>query len=162
MTRSFEVLHWKQETEGKLRAYWEDKIHIIVRLLSPGSPVYEVKPERSDGRSRTLHRTLLFPCDYLELNCETRDKTSHAQKSPCLQHRMTDKQQHCSGDCTESTEDGDNFPSFAPNEMPHLKNEFDRATIDQQDALQLDMDPENDTALFEDNREAIQPFQASN
>eukprot|EP00112_Aurelia_sp_Birch-Aquarium-sp1_P001073 Seg11084.1 transcript_id=Seg11084.1/GoldUCD/mRNA.D3Y31 product="hypothetical protein" protein_id=Seg11084.1/GoldUCD/D3Y31 len=45
--------------------------------------------------------------------------------------------------------------------MPHLKTEFDHATIDQQDALQLDTDPENDTALFEDNREADQPFQAS-
>eukprot|EP00112_Aurelia_sp_Birch-Aquarium-sp1_P014489 Seg3131.4 transcript_id=Seg3131.4/GoldUCD/mRNA.D3Y31 product="hypothetical protein" protein_id=Seg3131.4/GoldUCD/D3Y31 len=146
---------------GKLRAYWEDKIHIIVRRLSPDSPVYEVKPEKSDGRSRTLHRTLLLPCDYLGLDCETRDKISHAQKSPCLQHRMTDKQQHYSGEGTDSTEDEDNCPSFTPNEMPRLKTEFDRTTNDQQNALQFDMDPENDTALFEDNREADQPFQAS-
>ena len=30
-----------------------------------GSPVYEVRPESSKGRSRTLHRNLLLPCDYL-------------------------------------------------------------------------------------------------
>ena len=146
---------------GKLRAYWEDKIHIVVRRLSPDSPVYEVKPEKSDGRSRTLHRTLLLPCDYLELDCQTQDKTSNAQKSPSLQHRMADKQQDRLEDSTDGTEDEDNFPLLTPNEMPHLKDEFDRATIDQQDALELDMDPENETALFEDNQEANPSFQAS-
>ena len=147
---------------GKLRAYWEDKIHIVIRRLSSDSPVYEVKPEKSDGRSRTLHRTLLLPCDYLELDCETRDKTSHVQKSPSLQHRMANKQQDYLDDGSDGTEAEDNFPLFTPNEIPHLKDEIGHATTDQQGSLELDMDPDTDTALFEENREASQSFQTSN
>ena len=153
---------------GKLKAYWEDKIHIVIHRLSPDSPVYEVKPEKSDGRSRAINRTLLLPCDYLELDCETRDKTSHVQKSPSLQHRIANKQQNYldhNADGTEAHLKDERWyrgPLFTPNEMPHLKGEIDRATTDQQGALELDMDPDTDTALFEENRGANQSFQTSN
>ena len=50
---------------GKLKNFWEDEIHVIVAHKGEGSPVYEVRPEASKGRSRTLHRNLLLPCDYL-------------------------------------------------------------------------------------------------
>jgi len=49
---------------GKLRNFWEDEIHVVARK-GEGSPVYEVRPKSSKGRSRTLHRNLLLPCDYL-------------------------------------------------------------------------------------------------
>ena len=51
---------------GKIRSYWEDTIHSVVRRLGEDRPIYEVKPEKGDGRTRVLHRTLLLPCDYLE------------------------------------------------------------------------------------------------
>ena len=41
---------------GKLRNFWEDEIHVVVARKGEGSPVYEVRPESSKGRSRTLHR----------------------------------------------------------------------------------------------------------
>ena len=50
---------------GKLRSFWEDKIHVVVARKGGGSPVYDVRPESSQGPSRTLHRNLLLPCDYL-------------------------------------------------------------------------------------------------
>ena len=50
---------------GKLRAFWEDQIHIVVARKGEGSPVYDVRPESSQGPTRTLHRNLLLPCDYL-------------------------------------------------------------------------------------------------
>ena len=50
---------------GKLRSFWEDKIHVVVARKGEGSPVYDVRPESSEGPSRTLHRNLLLPCDYL-------------------------------------------------------------------------------------------------
>ena len=50
---------------GKLRSFWEDKIQVVVARKGGGSPVYDVRPESSQGPSRTLHRNLLLPCDYL-------------------------------------------------------------------------------------------------
>ncbi len=55
---------------GKLRNYWEDAIHTVVRQVGEEGPVYEVKPERGKGRSRVLHRNLRLPCDYLPLELE--------------------------------------------------------------------------------------------
>ena len=50
---------------GKLRNYWEDTIHTVVRQMGSDLPVYEVRPEQGKGRSRVLHRNLLLPCDHL-------------------------------------------------------------------------------------------------
>ena len=56
---------------GKLRSFWEDKVHIVVRRMGEDSPVYEVRPESGNGRTRVLHRNLLFQCDYLPFEGET-------------------------------------------------------------------------------------------
>ena len=50
---------------GKLRVFWEDKIHTVVARKGEGSPVYDVRPESSQGPTCTLHRNLLLPCVYL-------------------------------------------------------------------------------------------------
>ena len=50
---------------GKLRSHWEQEIHIIVEQKGD-LPVYEVTPEGWKGKSRTLHRNLLLPCDFLQ------------------------------------------------------------------------------------------------
>ncbi|KAF0046076.1 hypothetical protein F2P81_002605 [Scophthalmus maximus] len=52
---------------GKLRSHWEDTIHTVVRQVSKDIPVYELRPEKGEGRSRILHRNLLLPCDHLPL-----------------------------------------------------------------------------------------------
>uniref|UniRef100_A0A3P9MR97 Gypsy retrotransposon integrase-like protein 1 n=1 Tax=Oryzias latipes TaxID=8090 RepID=A0A3P9MR97_ORYLA len=50
---------------GKLRNYWEDIVHTVVRQINEDVPVYELKPEKGPKKSRILHRNLLLPCDSL-------------------------------------------------------------------------------------------------
>lgn len=49
---------------GKLRSYWEDKVHIVIQRKTPDSPVYEVTGENGKSSKRVL-RNLILPCDYL-------------------------------------------------------------------------------------------------
>lgn len=56
---------------GKLRNYWEDGIHVVLERCGNDSPLYQLGPERGNGRKRTLHRNLLLPCHSLERIEET-------------------------------------------------------------------------------------------
>ena len=53
---------------GKLRSYWEQEIHVVVKRITQDTPVYEVRAENGQGRSRVLHRNLLFQCDELPID----------------------------------------------------------------------------------------------
>ncbi len=48
----------------KLADRWEKMVHTVVKSISNG-PVYVVKPDKSNGPHRTLHRDLLLPCGFL-------------------------------------------------------------------------------------------------
>ncbi len=52
---------------GKLRSFWEPKIHKVLRRRDSNSPVYEVQLESGHGPVRVLHRNLLLPCNDLPL-----------------------------------------------------------------------------------------------
>lgn len=65
---------------GKLRNFWEDNIHSVVRQMGSELPIYEVKPERGKGRSRVLHRNLLMPCDHLPLEIAPQPKPRKKQE----------------------------------------------------------------------------------
>ena len=60
---------------GKLRSFWEENIHVVIRKVGEQIPVYELKPEQGRGRSRILHRNMLLPCDHLPM--ETQPKIAH-------------------------------------------------------------------------------------
>lgn len=48
----------------KLADKWEADIHVVVKRAGD-LPVYTVEPESKQGPSRTLHRDLLLPCNFL-------------------------------------------------------------------------------------------------
>ncbi len=52
---------------GKLRSWWEDDVHVVVRKKDDNIPVYTVKRENGKGKERILHRNLLLPCEHLPL-----------------------------------------------------------------------------------------------
>lgn len=70
-----------------LRAYWENKVHVVKEKRGKDSPVYVVTPLEGEGRERVLHRNLLLPCPYL---VDGQDTTK--QKETCNQKRQVNKQ----------------------------------------------------------------------
>ena len=49
---------------GKLRNYWEEKVHVVIDKRKE-NPLYVLKAENGSGVERILHRNLLLPCDLL-------------------------------------------------------------------------------------------------
>ena len=71
---------------GKLRSYWEEKVHEVV-AINEDSPVYSVKAEDGTGKVRVLHRNLLLPWDYLPFEkppqpVTSSKRSSHSKKKP--------------------------------------------------------------------------------
>ena len=94
---------------GKLRSYWEDRIHTVVKRMSDDSPVYQVKPEGKTGRIRTLHRNLLLPCDSLPLEIEEKPvKRPKSRRTRVRQHRLLNKTP------SSSSDEGNWNPRFQP------------------------------------------------
>ncbi|CAB3994184.1 Retrovirus-related Pol poly from transposon opus [Paramuricea clavata] len=71
----------KRDKPCKLRTHWEDKIHVVVTRRGEDSPVYTVKPESSDGPSRTLHRNMLLPCSSLPVEPLLNQKNASSSKT---------------------------------------------------------------------------------
>lgn len=65
---------------GKLRNYWEEQIHTVVRQMGSDLPIYELRPEQGKGRSRVLHRNLLMPCDHLPFETPPKPATANKRK----------------------------------------------------------------------------------
>ena len=77
---------------GKLRNYWEENIHVVIRQVGEDIPVYEVKPEQGRGRSRILHRNLLLPCDHLPLQPKTASKQKKRMPETAAEHANQEKE----------------------------------------------------------------------
>ena len=58
---------------GKLRSWWEENVHVVIRKKDENIPVYVVKAENGTGPERVLHRNLLLPCDHLPLETPPED-----------------------------------------------------------------------------------------
>ena len=110
---------------GKIRAFWEEEIHVVVSRKSPESPVYDVKPESGRGKVRTLHRNLLLPCDHLPATMPYRDRVRKKKEMNPITPATADR---------GSESEGEEEPSFAPNQIDELvglqKGPENNVTID--------------------------------
>lgn len=98
---------------GKLRSYWESKVHVVLKRRSNDSPVYEVAPE-AGGKSRVLHRNLLLPCDSLPLDAA---EPVPARRERKVQTRTRKRQTNGLGEDSDSEnrDDGDLVCRFPDN-----------------------------------------------
>ena len=94
---------------GKLRSYWEQEIHIVTQRRED-MPVYEVKPETGNGRTRVLHRNLLLPCSFLPV--EIPPKPSKSRRT---MPRTTRRQQGLQENTTRTTDE--NIPGLTPGQL---------------------------------------------
>ena len=51
---------------GKMRSFWEEKVHLVVENINNENITNKVKSEKNtNGRIRVLRRNMLLRCDYL-------------------------------------------------------------------------------------------------
>ena len=68
---------------GKMRSFWEEKVHVVVQNINNENITYKVKPDRdTDERIRVLHRNMFLPCDDLLDNFNWNIQTKPTQKNP--------------------------------------------------------------------------------
>ena len=121
---------------GKLRAFWEEEVHVVVSRKGPESPVYELRPETGRGRNRVLHRNLLLPCEHLPLENwhELTRKTTETQ-------RATKRVPHNESDDEISNSDSDTEDEFR---VTVHQPEIMEVNPDTPDPVQLEIDPANE------------------
>ena len=109
---------------GKLRSFWENYIHVVVRRKGPDSPVYEVKAETNGTKIRVLHRNLLLPCNYLPVE-EPRTDPARTMSRPVSPRQLRKRQNPSltnlaaseSENCETSTDD-ENRPDMIISVIP--------------------------------------------
>ena len=101
---------------GKLRSYWEDEIYKIVCQKSDEIPVYDVIPESGEGKTRTLHRNMLFPCSYLPV-----EKSAMKPSQPKRQNKSKkEKEEPTSEDHSTDSEDESEIPKILPEQITNI------------------------------------------
>lgn len=125
---------------GKLRNFWEENIHVVVRQMGGELPVYEVKPEKGKGRSRVLHRNLLMPCDHLPLE--------NAPPAKVRRKRALEKSQTSHVESDDESEDEFNLhyvqPQLPqPNCVVEPESLHSLPTIEPEQVLSEESDQEN-------------------
>ncbi|CAH3157546.1 unnamed protein product, partial [Porites lobata] len=92
-----------------VRNMTEREIHVVTQKRED-MPVYEVKPETGNGRTRVLHRNLLLPCSFLPV--EIPSKPSKGRRT---MPRTTRRQQELQENTTRTTDE--NIPGLTPGQL---------------------------------------------
>ena len=116
---------------GKIRSYWEDKIHSVIRRIGEDSPVYEIKPEKGDGRTRVLHRTLLLPCDYLEMEETHQAGTVHRNNENRRVQRKADFKQAEPSQYDSEYDSEEDVPQFNPRDLQRFEERIGMPDADE-------------------------------
>lgn len=91
---------------GKLRSHWGDAIYVVQSQKGPDMPIYEIKPE-SGGKSCTVHRNLLLPCDSLPLENLEEKRQDKQKQMPRRNRGKTKCEVSLQDSDQESDEEGD-------------------------------------------------------
>ena len=108
---------------GKLRSYWEQKIH-VVREQKGDLPIYQVSPEGEPDKSRVLHRNLLLPCDFLHADTQefvpqpVQERRSTSART--RQHKERSHQSHHIDNKTDSEGEEEVLPGLVPRDLDAL------------------------------------------
>ena len=111
---------------GKLRSHWEQQIHVVIRRKNPESPVYDVEPENGNGRTRTLHRNMLLPCDHLPFEGTPKKVKPESKRKPCAKNNDTPRQE-------SDWSDDEEINHFTPNQLRALA---ERARVGEQNTTE--------------------------
>ena len=96
--------------------------------LNEASPVYTIEPEKGEGRKRTVHRNLLFPCDALAPDDPVPSRNKSAQKRPRTDSRTKIVAQPFQGE-EEEEEDTEEI-GFYPHDIEEMAAPIAENTID--------------------------------
>ena len=116
-----------KEGPSKLRSYWEKDIFVVVERKGSNSPVYEVKPEKNEGRHRVLHRNMLLPCAYLPIEKPDVNQSKPSRKNISTPSRNDDlhQQQKLTTQPSYNDQDDDEADElyFISEVLPHLQHQ---------------------------------------
>ena len=106
---------------GKLRSYWEQKIH-VVREQKGELPIYKVSPEgQPPDKSRVLHRNLLLPCDFLPADTQEFVPQSVQEKRTMpTRFRKHKERGHQANHHENDSGDVDDIPGMVPRDLDAL------------------------------------------
>ncbi|XP_041963384.1 uncharacterized protein LOC121720942 [Alosa sapidissima] len=96
---------------GKLRSYWEQKIHRVIERLGDG-PVYRIQAETGDQTLRVLHRNLLLPVSDLPVGPEVRD--IGVEQKPQRRRRHMPPREAAKSDVGTSDDEGEYSYNLRP------------------------------------------------
>ena len=111
----------KRGGPGKLRAYWEDQVHIVTKHLNDDSPVYELVSESGPKKRRMLHCNLLLPCQSLPIDTtpvELRKKPKCTSAQPITRSQQQSVTVQSEESDNSSSDEEDGFMSMSPNQAP--------------------------------------------
>ena len=115
---------------GKMRSFWEEKVHVVVENINNENITYKVKPERdTDGRTRVLHRNMLLPCDNLldNFNWNINTQPTHEkQNKKTASRQLPKKNDNKDESVTENEDDGSEtgeMIEFTPREIQTFSKE---------------------------------------
>ena len=142
---------------GKMRSFWENKVHVIIESYGEDPVIYKVQPENDkNGKARNLHRNMLQPCDELldNFNWNLSDK-DHQHEDNALadikkKSKTKDKREVIS---TEEESSSDEIPQFTPAALAQPVKYFDndKSSNIQQSKSSLDKSDYQNVRTNQDN-----------
>ena len=87
----------------------------MIKRHRDDSPVYIIKPLQGEGKLKTIHRHLLLPCPFLQLE-STANRSQKAKEGKLKQrrNRVKELEEVCRSTDQESDSEND-MPSLEPN-----------------------------------------------